>query len=549
MTKRIVSFSLILLIVFSCLPGVFASSDKAQASADALYSLGLFKGTGVDSSGRPVYELDRAPTRQEAVVMLIRLLGREDEALSGAWSHPFSDVESWADKYVGFAYAMGLTNGISSKTFGSADKVSALQFLTFTLRALGYNDSAGDFNWDKAGAFSRKIGLTSGEYQDAGGFLRGDIAIISFGALSQTMKGTGTTLIQSLVNAAVVTESSAKRAGLSGSLKPMNTQSLSAEQIYSRCSPAVFYIAVYDKNKKFLGSGSGFFISGAGVAVTNYHVVINAYYAKILLSDGETVLDVDGVYDYSVENDLALLKIDGGPFPFLETGNSAELSTGATVYTIGSPLGLDNTISQGLISNADRVIDGQSFIQISAPISPGSSGGALIDEFGRVIGVTTAGFENAQNLNLAVPINLVKELLTGSVLTLNGVALGAAAAASVKQEASLDTIDPAQVALSASENLLSLSVNNQTLVEFRHNLGVTVHLDCVNSSPSALNVAWNHWSDVNTILLSVTAVSVGTATITVSIREYPNAKQVVKVVVSPPFSRLVTSADAPGLPE
>ncbi|MDO4531833.1 MAG: trypsin-like peptidase domain-containing protein, partial [Bacillota bacterium] len=98
-------------------------------------------------------------------------------------------------------------------------------------------------------------------------------------------------------------------------------------------------------------------------------------------------------------------------FPYLETGDSAALKQGQQVYAIGSPLGLDNTMSQGIISNAKRAVSGTEYIQISVPIAMGSSGGALLDEQGRVIGVTTAGFMNSPgDLNLAIPIHCVNGL-------------------------------------------------------------------------------------------------------------------------------------------
>ena len=85
----------------------------------------------------------------QAVTMLVRLLGKEAEAKAGTWTVPFSDLADWARPYVGYAYANGLTNGLSAERFGSDDKVTANQHLTFILRALGYS-SERDFQWDKA---------------------------------------------------------------------------------------------------------------------------------------------------------------------------------------------------------------------------------------------------------------------------------------------------------------------------------------------------------------------------------------------------------------
>ncbi|MDP3057933.1 MAG: trypsin-like peptidase domain-containing protein, partial [bacterium] len=113
----------------------------------------------------------------------------------------------------------------------------------------------------------------------------------------------------------------------------------------------------------------------------------------------------------STVRDIAILKIAGVGLPTVELGDSSSISNGDTILTIGNPLGLQNTISQGLISSTNRVINGLNFIQISAPISPGSSGGVMVDYFGRVLGVTSASFVSGQNLNLAIPINEVKPII------------------------------------------------------------------------------------------------------------------------------------------
>lgn len=184
-------------------------------------------------------------------------------------------------------------------------------------------------------------------------------------------------------------------------------QELNAEQIYTKCSPAVFYLEVYDAAGKAFAGGSGFFIDSQGTAVTNYHVLEGASSAKILTSDTQTNYDVVGIYDYDQENDWAILKIDGSGFSYLEQGSESTIVGGATVYALGSPEGLHNSISQGLISNPNRTINGVQYIQTSAALSHGSSGGALINKYGEVIGITAAGIPSGQNLNFAVPISLI----------------------------------------------------------------------------------------------------------------------------------------------
>jgi len=180
-------------------PSVLAADSAAQESADALHELGLFNGTGTSADGTPDYDLDRAPTRHEAVTMLVRLLGKEEEAKAGSWTIPFTDVADWAVPYVGYAYKNGLTKGVSDTAFGGNSPVSAAQYITFVLRALGY-DSSKDFQWDRAWELSDEIGLTSGRYNEdnSASFLRGDAAIVSCNALSVERKDTGKTLFVQL---------------------------------------------------------------------------------------------------------------------------------------------------------------------------------------------------------------------------------------------------------------------------------------------------------------------------------------------------------------
>lgn len=175
-----------------------AADNDPTLAADALYAMGLFCGTGMDANGQPIYDLNRAPTRSEAVTMLVRLLGKEEEAKFGTWVTPFADVEQWAEPYVGYAYHNGLVAGTSSTTFGGSETVTASQYITFVLRALGY-ESGTDFAWDKAWELSDQIGLPGRQYS-AGTtkFTRGDVAAISFNALYCKLKGSDTTLIDKL---------------------------------------------------------------------------------------------------------------------------------------------------------------------------------------------------------------------------------------------------------------------------------------------------------------------------------------------------------------
>ena len=212
--KRFLSFILALVLAASLVPSAFAASDEAVQAANALHTLGLFNGTGTDANGNPIYDLDRAPTREEAITMLIRLMGKESDAKKQdwLWDTPFTDVSNWAKPYIGYAYAYSLTSGTSETTFGGKQKVSAMQYLTFVLRALGYEDGT-DFQWDKAWELSDEIGLTSGQYTSDTSITRGDIAIISLKALSISNKYNWT-LLEQLLNEEIISQKMIAKSGI-----------------------------------------------------------------------------------------------------------------------------------------------------------------------------------------------------------------------------------------------------------------------------------------------------------------------------------------------
>ncbi len=197
------------------------SSSEEQAAATfeqhaaELRQLGLFQGSDHG------FELEREPTRTEALVMLIRLLGKEEVALEAGRSaeapaHPFTDVPSWAQAYVDYAWKHQLTLGVSPTSFGANQPVSSAQYLTFVLRALGYDDSKGDFEWSRASEKAVEIGMaTARDYRrPEGHFLRAHLVDISYGSLSAPLKGREQTLLRKLIDEGQVSQEAAQRAGL-----------------------------------------------------------------------------------------------------------------------------------------------------------------------------------------------------------------------------------------------------------------------------------------------------------------------------------------------
>lgn len=202
--KRLISLLLALTLALGILtvPAGAATASDAQESAELLYNMELFKGIGNNPDGSPNFNLEGSLTRDQAVTMLVRLLGKEEEALAKNYSSPFTDLQNWAKPYVGYAYQMGLTNGVdpANNRFGAKSLTTPTQYLTFILRALGYQDGV-DFSWQRAWELTDVLSITNGEYNSSTTrFLRGDAAVISANALYALMKGTNQTLLIYLAN-------------------------------------------------------------------------------------------------------------------------------------------------------------------------------------------------------------------------------------------------------------------------------------------------------------------------------------------------------------
>jgi S1-C subfamily serine protease len=160
--------------------------------------------------------------------------------------------------------------------------------------------------------------------------------------------------------------------------------------------------------------GSGFLVSADGQVVTNYHVVRGAYPAVVKLPSGDVYDDIS-VIDYDVRRDLAVIKIKGFNLPTVRLGNSDEAKVGEHVVVVGNPEGLENSVSDGLLSGIRDTEKGSKEYQISAPVSPGSSGGPVFNLRGEVIGVVVSTLVEGQNLNFAIPINYARGMLGGPV--------------------------------------------------------------------------------------------------------------------------------------
>ncbi|MFM8330385.1 MAG: S1C family serine protease, partial [Candidatus Methylumidiphilus sp.] len=182
---------------------------------------------------------------------------------------------------------------------------------------------------------------------------------------------------------------------------------LSPTEIYRRASQSVVVVMAFDRERDAVSQGSGVVI-GRDTVATNCHVLEEAKTAVVMYrGNSYETTAVRG----SKAMDYCILSTVGLPAHIANIGGLASVAPGQRVYSVGSPRGLELTIAEGLVSGL-REKDGISLrlIQTSAAISPGSSGGGLFDEYGRVIGITTFLLKDSQNINFALPVELSKAL-------------------------------------------------------------------------------------------------------------------------------------------
>jgi hypothetical protein len=399
------------------------------------------------------------------VIMILPVTAQAAGSLSNftkanTYNGQFSDVPSgqWYAPYVQAAYEYGLMTGTSATTFSPGKNLTIAEALKMAacLHSI-YNKGAADFSagtpWYQPYLdYALDNGIISAPYANyTADATRSDFAVIFANALPDEALAVMNSVdddaipdvklsysygpaVYKLYRAGILTGSDS-----AGTFKPtssiqrsevaaiaarmasvsyrksltLGSGSISAADIAAKCTPAVFYIELYDSKNEKLGNASGFFIDSSGLAVTNLHVIELASSAKITTKDGKQY-DVSGFLGYDEPADLAYIQIDGSGFPALTIGNSKAMATGSAVYAIGYPKGVDQTVSSGIITNAGHKINDVSNFLIDTPISPGSSGGALVDANGQVIGVTRASYINGQNMNLAAPIDLLGSITKGA---------------------------------------------------------------------------------------------------------------------------------------
>lgn len=200
MKKKLLFITLIFTLVLNQF-SINALSENSVDDENLEYAVKLRK-IGVFVGSEDGFELDRPATRLEGIIMLIRLLGNEEEAIDTYYDIPFTDVPSWATNYVSYAYNYGLSNGVSDTEFGSMDPLTNKQYFTFMARVLGYDDSDGDFVWTKSIEFMKELDFISAEEQamyDGKALLRSDVAKLSYKLMTQPVKNSPLLLVNQLL--------------------------------------------------------------------------------------------------------------------------------------------------------------------------------------------------------------------------------------------------------------------------------------------------------------------------------------------------------------
>ena len=181
------------------------------------------------------------------------------------------------------------------------------------------------------------------------------------------------------------------------------------QQIAQKALASTVLLVMEDTNGQPLSLGSGFFVRNGQVA-TNLHVVKGASRGYAKLISQKTKYNIEGITAVDAERDLVILNIPVPGAQVISLGNSDTVQVGEPIYAVGNPRGLEGTFSQGIISSI-RKVGTDKILQLTAPISPGSSGGPVLNDKGQVIGVSVATFRGGQNLNFAIPSNYLKKLM------------------------------------------------------------------------------------------------------------------------------------------
>ncbi len=370
-TKKRV-FPLLLCLALLCallLPAgtACAASPGSEARADKLHSLHLLEGTGTKPDGSPVYSLDNMPQRVHGLIMLLRLLGQEEAALACTEPNPFTDVAaktSYAVRYTAYAYAKGITDGTGPNAFDPTGELKAKMYVAFVMRALGYGAEYvyGDMQ------LPTQLGLLSASLPASfatEAITRGDMADLSYAALTCPVKGEGRTLAEKLCAAGVFTRAEGEAAGVLGAgagwsyeKEAWDDSTLDLETVTLGSGKA--YVLTANLNNPKVRVRSAMVDNTLGhtaefrdiAAASGAKAVVNANFFEAynedfkypighVMADGEFLFGVSGLTSLGIGRDGRLMM--GRPAVF--TRLTAPDGTEWSAYEVNSPDGFDEYAS------------------------------------------------------------------------------------------------------------------------------------------------------------------------------------------------------------
>lgn len=385
MKKRLFSLLCALTLLLGAVPAAAALEGESRQAAETLTELHLIQSVPADKA------LQTAATRRQATELLVSLYG-----------------VTTADRDVS-PQEYAVSKGWVTVTDGQQEAIPTDEICASLLRQLGYD------NCDEANAAlcARRIGLIARDYDET--LTVGDLYQLVRDALVFP-NAEGVTIAQRLVQQGVCTQAE---------IQELFPEELSARQTADRYMAAVFSLDTYStddhyKKGRVDNGGSGFFVSPDGLAITNCHTIEEAIHATATLVTGE-VFPVEKVVFYSADLDLALLRISKTTvdkkttvpfFACLEIAEDPALRPGDKVYTLGVPLGVSLAISDGIVSATNHKVERFALpcVLNTADISHGSSGGALLNVYGHVVGVTTGAYEAGNNLYISIPVTPILEV-------------------------------------------------------------------------------------------------------------------------------------------
>lgn len=318
MKKIIIPLTVLFLILLST--NVYAKTSLQKA--EALYDLGIMKGTGGTFSEKSM-EMDRNATRAEMCATVIRMLGKEEKANYQKNPHPFKDVPSWASNCIGWLYENYIVSGTSSTYFGANDIASVKQYSALLLRVLGFSEAKGDFKYNDAAKFAVNYGLITPQMANYYELSRETMIVMSYNALTSRIKNSNRTLIQKLIDEGAVNKTIAENIGMFDDTESLSNSFADVPEVLGDISVVVrgdkFRITFDDYVE---GYGLRIFAKENGKAMREINLTSGEVYYKkgevTYLNNGAVgYLDTLVIYGLDVKKDYS--------FIVLKTSSESEL--------------------------------------------------------------------------------------------------------------------------------------------------------------------------------------------------------------------------------